>query len=300
MTTQELIDELTLQLGNRTDITDARYTLWLNWGLLDLIGAHRKRLFSPKRFRALEEENYWTTSVVTGTCGSTVSSTTFQVSGGDQQAEDDYYNGWVVELTAYSGTEPSGLLNQKKLVVDYAGTGSYVCTIDSAWSVNPDTNTTYSLYKRRYALSDIAPSGHDIMSIERMEWADGSGEIDHKDWDDFMGGLPSESGEPTQFALHGGDVLFNKACNVSQYIRMFYRRLPTLLSVSTPTVEPEIPEDWHEIILLGAKFRGFSSLMEPDRADEARDKYVDEAENKLDDYSIASPNIQRALKVKRS
>jgi hypothetical protein len=59
-----------------------------------------------------------------------------------------------------------------------------------------------------------------------------------------------------------------------------------------------IPEAWHEVIILGALWRGHEALMEPERADVARAQYVDEALNRLNQYAIEEEHIERGLRAR--
>jgi hypothetical protein len=297
VTTQEMIDELRLSLGNRTDITDARYVQWLNWAQYDLCGFHRKRAFPSLRFRALEKRMLWNISVVTGTAQS--GSSTGIVLAAGSSSTDDYFNDCVIELTDYSGTAPDNLLNQKRIITDYDG-ATLTCTLDEAWDVNPDANTVYKIYRREYDIQTflgINPT-QTLWAIERLETVRGT-EIEKKDWESliYTDGTGAISSVPEKFARRGETIVFDKWIEEDIAFRVWYYQYPTLLNSGAPTVEPSLPEPWHEIIVIGGVWRGFDKLMEPDRADAAYKKYEDEATNRINQYQVEDASIKRSFKV---
>jgi hypothetical protein len=220
MTVQEMRDELAAALGNRGDITDARYVRWLNWALYDLCGFHRKRLFAPKRFHELED-----------------------------RIEFDS----VVSQASYD--------------------------LESEVGVDPLT---------------------ELWAIEHLEEVDSGTGLDQKDWRDLTGVSASETGDPSEFCWHGGDLLFNKYPTESKSYRLWIYRFPSLfIATGLEAQTPIIPSYWHELVVLGAIYRGHEKLLEPDRADEARGQYVLEAGNRRDRTEWESQSIIRGLKVKR-
>lgn len=301
MTTGEMISELKSSLGNRTDITDARYTVWLNWGLFDLCGFHMRRLVSPKRFHVLEDSLLFATAIRKNLCGATVSGTTFQLTGGDAVAAPDYYNDTVVELTDYSGDAPDGLLDQKFVIYDYAGAGGgFVATIAGTWDVNPDTNTYYTIYRRNFSLNDVLffPGAPRVWAVERIENLVDGGPVDHVDWSKLVGIDITDVGEPSSFANRGNRIMFDKPVDDAYFYRMFFYRLPALLSDADLPAVCEIPEDWHEMIVLGGVWRGFQKLMEPDRSLEAKGRYQSAVRDHQDAFQIAEVNVKRQMRVR--
>jgi hypothetical protein len=61
----------------------------------------------------------------------------------------------------------------------------------------------------------------------------------------------------------------------------------------------ELPVYWHELLVLGAVYRGFQKLMEPDRAAEAYEQYNREVVNRLDDDELENAFISTGLRVRR-
>lgn len=299
MTTQELIDELQATLGNRQDITDERYVQWLNWAQYDLCGFHRKRLFPSIRFRALEGKFIMNIPVISGTAQAGGADNAIILAAGTTGA-DDWFVDCVVELTDYTGTAPDGLLNQKRMVVDY-DSGSLTITVDEDWDVNPDASTTYSIYRREFDLltfTSLDPTD-ELWAVEKMETIRGTG-LDKVDWDELTGldGTNALSATPEKFARYENSLMFDYWINEALSLRAFYYRYPTQLDAGAPDVEPIIPEAWHEVILLGAIWRGHEKLMEPDRADVAKAQYIDAAINRLSQYDIEEKSIERGLKAR--
>jgi len=298
MTTAELIEELAAKLGNRTDITDERYVRWLNWSMLDIGGFHRQKLFPSVWFHELEDTILFTLAPLTGTVvaatGTTVTLDTTAV------AQADYYNDTVIELTDYTGTAPDGLLGQERLILDY--TLGRVATLGEAWTVNPDANTDYMVRRRviRLGVDITEDATDDIYAILRLERANDGTEIEHVAVQELMHNDPFSVGDPTQYARHGNSIIFDAAPEESTSFRAWVYRYPAPLVASAPTVEPVFPEQWHEVILLGALWRGFESLMEPDRAKEAETMYVSAAVNRNTALSVENPFINRGFTLRKS
>lgn len=302
MTTQEMRDELAASLGNRTDITDARYVQWLNWALLDLCGLHRRRAFPPKRFRILEQKLTFSSTVVSGTVASATASTLVLVAGDVEIS--DYYNDWVLEITAYdeagAGTDtPDGLIGQKRVVFDYDFATNTI-TIAEDWDTTPDAYTTYSIYQRIYDLNDdlgVDPA-ETLWAIQRMENFNTGVAITHKEWREVVGLDYRNTGEPVTFARRSNSIIFDVTPDETIYYRVWYYRFPTRLSTAAMDTECEIPDYWHEVIVLGALYRGHAKLMEPERADAAYEVYQKEAAYRQDSYTIESKQREEGLKMR--
>lgn len=286
MTAADLIDELKRSLGNRTDISNERYVRWLNWAMYDVIGYHRKRAYPSRRFHFLEDDILFNTIVVTGTVEASTA-TTFDLAAGDQEA-DDYYNDMVVESDD----------GQVRLISDYVNVDNKA-TIAEAWDTNP---TAYSIYRRKYSIAgDIGLNPQtQIFSIQSMEFALTGNEVTQKNWKELTGiDLDNSLGDPTSFARRGNSLLFNKAPNTVETLRLFYYKLPALLDSEDADVECELPNNFEEAITLGATYRGFDKLLEPDRADEAFDKYNKRVVNTLDAYSVEEHQMVKQVTVRR-
>lgn len=299
MTTGEMLDELRASLGNRTDITDARYALWLNWALYDLCGFHRKKLLPSLRFRVLEGKFTTTIPVVTGDVVATFSVDTVTLAVGSS-AVDDFYNDRVLEITDHSGTPADGLLNQVRIITDYVG-ATRIATLDEALAVITDGETEYSIYQHEIDILTQTTFDPDITfwSLERLEAIRGT-QVEKKDWQDLIGidFTSAVADIPSQYARHGDSILFNMAINEALALRGWYYKHPTALADTSPDVICELPLNWHEVLVLGAVYRGFEKLMEPERAIEARGQYVEEAANRLTEQELDDGSISRGLKAR--
>jgi len=301
MTAQELRDELHAALGNRSDMTDARYILWLNWALLDVCGFHKRRYFPSRRFHELEGKATFTVPVVSGTV-SGAGDGYVDLAAGDSE-DDDFYNDMVVELTAYSPSDddaPDGLLDQKRVITDYANSTNRV-TVHTDWDTNPDVSTTYSIYRRIVDISTVVGINpkSSLWAIERLEKVSDGAVLTPQPWDDLVGVDFTQTGEPGSFAHRGDNIIFNTAPESALALRMWYYKYPTLYSTGAMSTESSLPLDWHEVVLQGAIFRGHDRLMEPDRAAEARGRYVDMAVNHMDSFNIERSHFGEGVRIIR-
>lgn len=297
MTTGEMIAELRASLGNRTDITDARYVTWLNWAQYDLCGFHQKRVFPSLRFRGLEAKFFLNLPVVTGQVTAFTDST-FTLSGVLQP--DGFFDDCVVRITGHTGTPPDNLIGQTRSIVAYSGVTG-VATIDEDWDVNPDTDTEYEIYQREFDLEEFGniSVSTDLWAIERVETLRGY-EIHGKDWEDIVHRDPRSSiGRlPSEYARRGNYIIFDIAPEEPISLRIWYYRFPPMLTATDPDQESVLPEAWHEIVVLGAVWRGHEALMEPARAEEAFTVYKDRATHRINQYQIEDRQISRGLKVR--
>lgn len=297
MTTGELVDELAAKLGNRTDITNDRYVRWLNWAMLDIAGFHRQRIFPSVWFHELEDVVMFALEPLTGTVAAATSSTVTLAVGADTIA--DRYNNTMIELTGYTGTAPTGLVGQQRVIIDYSALR--VATLGENWMVTPDVNTDYTVYRKGliYGVDVVEDAKTDIYAILRLERANDGTEIEHVAWETLTEGDPMGVGTPAKYARHGNTILFDVAPDERMAFRAWVYRYPEALSALELLREPILPDQWEEVILLGALWRGFESLMEPDRADEAKKQYVDAATNRNGSMAIEAPYINRGIKVRR-
>jgi hypothetical protein len=287
-------------MGNNTQITTARYIQWLNWAMLDICGIHRKRAFPPKRFHFLEADAVFSTTLVTGLV---TSSTSTVVTTGLTTAG---LVGSVIKLTAYDETlagaaTPDGLLDQARIITAQdviLGTQ----TLSSAWTVIPDAYTTYEIYTRFLDLTTVIGVNptDTLWAIQKLEKLEDGTLLEHKPWESLVGKSFSSIGTPTQFARRDSKLVLDPTPDAVYSYRMWYYRYPTQLVDTDLTAECEMPDDWQEIMVLGAIWRGFRALMEPQRAQNAYDIYTQEATNKQDSYMIEEKYITKAIGMRRS
>jgi hypothetical protein len=268
MTFEEMKTDVWGNLGNPSNLDPSSSSTigeWVNRG-------YKKILFwkLPNgrllRFRCTEGEVFFKTTVKTGTAEDG-SSSTITLKSGAVGANDDQYNGWLVRLTGGTGS------GQVRLVTDYNGTNR-VATVHKAWDITPDSTSTYTLYKRftkilesgdvgasenlilspissLYTISKITDleDGKDLLPAERTEtWAD---EL-------------TEDAIPEEYLLRGNSLFFNTAYSSERWYRMEYVKIPA--DLSSDEDEPEIPEPWHEAIVLWATWRGLRYMQESNEA----------------------------------
>jgi hypothetical protein len=306
MTTQEMIDEVRASLGNRTDITNERYVQWLNWALFDVCGQHRKRSANSRVFKCLERVATFPAIISSGTVTSATSST--MISSTFSEVDSNYYNNFIVEISDFdedgAGTDtPDGLLDQKRVIVSYTpSTGSV--TIAPDWDTTPTgTYTSFNLYQRMYGLnstiiSNLADTG--VWGIQRLEDVENGTVLEMQAWTDIAKGDFTQLGTPTAFGHRGDYILFNITPDEERWFRLWYYTYPTQLTSSNLSGESNLPEYWHEIIVLGAVYRGFQKLMEPDRASQALVDYTNSLTNRIDSDEIENGYIAHSFKLRMS
>ncbi len=295
MTAQELIDEVSASLGNRTDITTARYLTWLNWAQYDLCGFHEKRLFPSKRFHELEGDYIFSSAPITDTAqgGAAASIILAAVSS----AVDDYYNSTVIKITSGTGS------GQQRLIVDYVG-ATRVATVDQDWDTEPDNTSVYETYRYRWHLStDIGlDPKENVWIVEAIEQLESGSNLEQKEWGNVALGKKwsASLGAPTTFARRGSYIVFNTAVNSTTWYRLLTYNFPTRLVATALDTEPILADFIHEAIAAGAIYRGFAKLMEPERAASAKSEYISIARNKLGTMQLEKMITKTGMKMRFS
>lgn len=286
MTTAQLIDELKRSLGNRTDISDERYVRWLNWALLDIAGYHKKRMYKAKRFHELEGIKTLEIPVHSGTASASTD-TTVSISGATIDISLDYYNDWVILVNG-----------EEHIVSDWDGSA---ITIPDTWDTNPESGDSVTLHPRRIHIEDdlgISPK-ESLWLVERVETLSGGEEVEHSEWDDIIN-IGIGIGSPTKYARHGDYILFDTWVEEDVILRFYLYYFPTLLSSATPSIQTMLPDTWDEVIVLGAMWRAFDKLMEPERSSMAFKQYIEEVVNRQDAYYREDGIVKRQLKARFS
>ena len=269
MTTQEMIDEVRTSLGNRTDITEARYVLWLNWALLDICGMHRKRVFTPKRFQELEDITLINLSPLEGDTGPNSTDVLVDLGVGSSPVANIHRNR-VIQIGG-----------EARFIVSY--TQPFV-TLSEPLPAAPPIDTTYQIFRKVASLStDFILDPKDVVyAVERLETLEGT-PLSFVPWTNLTSESYLNLGIPQRFARHGGNVIFSPTPS-GGYIRAYIYRYPRLLDASTPLERTNLQQLWDETIVLGAIARGFQKLMEPDRSREAMDTYIYDVTNKMNSF----------------
>jgi hypothetical protein len=253
MTLKEIRTEVWERLGEpgNCDPLDAsglaRLNNWINM-------AYKKVLFwkfpdgTQLRFPCTEGELFFKTVIVTGTItNSTTTTVSLDSSAG---SNENQYNGWILE----TGSDT-------RLIVDYSA--SRLTTVSEVYTVVP--TGTYTLYKRFMRLCSATDIGADenivgspvdeIMEIRKItDIPNRTNLVPARRTDDFPSNLYS-TGTPTQYIRRGNDILFDIAPDEERWYRMEYMRMPTALSADTDI--PEIPDYFHEAIILWTCREGF-------------------------------------------
>jgi len=303
MNVQEMVDEVARSLGNRTDLTTARYVSWLNWSIKRLAAFALRRRVDLKYFHVLEKSLNFQTVVLDGTMNAAPATDNgFWLDLTHVSATVDFYKDCVIEITGYSGTAPDGLVGQIRTIPSSLATGW--CYIDTDWDVTPDANTEYSIYRRIYAIGTsplAAESTYDTFwAIQRMEKVADGLPLTHKAWEDIVGTSFTAVGNPSAFARRGANIVFDSTPNTEEWFRIWFYAFPTEISADNLTGYSDIPEVWHEAIVLGAVYRGHRALMEPDRAAEARSAWYDELTNMTDEMELEGMHTENRIKVQFS
>jgi len=212
------------------------------------------------RFPCLYDRMFWRAIVKTGTLqGGSTTSVIF--AGADAQigSEDNRYNEWRVEITGGTGA------GQSALIMSYSG-GSKTGTINKTWGTAPDGTSIYSMTKRfALLLPTVNPwaSEHialdpvsnvvDVMKVEDME------DLELLDEGFRTEGYTSEAedaGIPDEWIFYGNRILFDTAPEASRWYRVEYYRQPVAMMLATDI--PEIPDTWHQGIVMWARWWGFA------------------------------------------
>lgn len=248
------------------------------------------------RFRCTEGELFFQTSVLSGTAQDGANQT-ITLAGGSG-ANDDQYNGWVVEITGGTG------VGQSRLIVDYSGT-SLVATVNEAWDTNPDSTSTYSLYKRFMKILDTGAVGaSDNIVISPVSSFYAVSKI--TDLEDLVDLEPAERTEnwsadltedsaPSSYFVQGDTIYFNTAYSSERYYRMEYVRIPP--DLSSDDSEPELPEPWHEAIALWAIWKGLIRSQESQEAWARKKDLMDLIETTATQYEVSHERENAGVRI---
>lgn len=306
MTTAEMVTEIQAGLGNRSDFLSpnpgySRIFTWLNWSQYELCGFHKQRILSPRRFHCLEGDVTFPTIVFSQSVSqASADKSAVFINGGNAAA--GYYNGWVVSITGYQAglTAPAGMLNQTRVIRAYDGTPSFLAHVFPVWDVPPDANAIITLYKRVYTIS--GDLGIDplvtLWTVERMEKVDDGSEVTQRPWVDLVGMDPKVTAQPGQFGRRGSSLVFDTTPDQVYYFKAYYYLYPPKLTSAALNVSPIFPEYWHQVIVEGALWMGYSKLMEPSRAAEKKQEWTDMAGNKQDEFTIEAKNEMRGATMR--
>jgi len=277
MTVQEMVLQVYELLGEPSDLDPydssgsfdvssdgaSKILGWLNRG-------YRRILFwkFPSgrliRFRSLKAIKYFKSATVSGTAANGGNSSITLASTEDNTA--DQYVGWVVEITDGTGS------GQKRLIVEYST--SRVATVDVDWDTNPDSSSEYKLYKRFWKYLDPGTSFSDehidlnpvsdIVAAQRVVDLKYNTELVPAGRTDHYETYSTVSGDPSVWFEEGDRLWFDTNVDEERWFQLDYTRMPSNLTGASDT--PEIPEIFHEGIVLWTVWWGNHRLQDPSRA----------------------------------
>lgn len=235
----------------------ARLNGWINRG-------YKKILFwkfgdgTQVRFPATEGEKYFQTKIITGTIASATTTTVTLDSAAN--ANDDEYVGWVLEASSHIS-----------VVVAYDGS-SKTATLGETLSAAP--SGTYTLYKRfmRFAKSTDAGASENIIlssvteikEVQKIVCLEDEREVvPGGRTETFVGGLKTP-GAPSSYIRRGAQIIFDCPALEQLWYHLEYVRIPPDLSANSD--EPELPETFHEAVMMWALWRGYKWTQETDMA----------------------------------
>lgn len=243
------------------------------------------------RLRNLFGEMFFRWTVISGTLGDQSGAGDDEVvlPAADVGADDDEYNGWIVEV----GSE-------KLQVMDYDG-GTTTVTLQADWTSAPESGDSYSLYKRFAMLlpsSDGWASEHitlpsegslgratgNLIEVLKLEDVDQQRVLEPEHGRESWPSLNTSVGDPTAWYRYGERIVFNYAPDEQRWFRMEYYRGPT--DVSSDTDEPEIPELFHWGIVLWGTEWGFAREMEMDSKYSAKRDFEDFMRRTKSQYEV--------------
>lgn len=139
------------------------------------------------------------------------------------------------------------------------------------------TSATFALVASDpdYALASFGTSTDDVQAIRRVHNESRGRRLlpmSHRQYLDAArtGGGALVTGEPEQYAVDGANLFVYPAPTATyagNTIRVFFYRKPVALAAN-PAIE--LAEDWDEIVIAGAIWRGFRALGIPERAELAK------------------------------
>ena len=260
---------------------DTSLSLVSTVSLLGLVNRGYKRVCGYKfprgtllRFNELEKSVYFSSKVIEGTAVGGASTYVTLDSNADiylaGSANDDVLNGWIVELTGGTGD------GQVRLITDYDGT-SRQASVHVDWSTTPDATSEYKVYKNFFKVLDIGSTEASYgIAVDKGRYLASTSILDlkreralnKKVRDEKFATLITDSGDPYVWWEQGQRVYFDRAVDESRWFEFRYMETPE--SLTTYDQEPQIPEIWHEAIILWVRWYYFLGERETEAAYGAR------------------------------
>jgi len=202
------------------------------------------------QFPSMKKTVNFKNTVETGTCqaGSTASKV---VMPSGFSAVDDYYNDWVLKVTAGAG------ISQKAYIVDYVGS-TKVATVVKDFTTTLDDTSVVLLCKNfvKFMASDHDFVGANlsldprdqIITMQKLtdlsnerELLTGGRSVDYSS-------IILDIGDPSEYYFRGDAIYFNRCPDEELWFRLEYLAFPEALTAASQ--EPNIPAYFHMGIVL--------------------------------------------------
>jgi hypothetical protein len=214
------------------------------------------------RFPSLEKVIFLSTSVLTGSVTSATSNTAL-LGGIVGNLPDNRYADWLLEISGGTGS------GQKALVISSVGTTGVV-TLHQAWKTTPDGTSTYKLYKRFYTCVEASdPTVSENISLSpvtkflafqkvtdlQMPW-----DLKFSSRDENFSMYMQIASIPMSCFRRGNTLYFDMPVNTVRTYRIEIIQAPDDMTLATDV--PQIPEQFHECIVLYARWIGLERNQE--------------------------------------
>lgn len=207
------------------------------------------------------------------------------------------YRGWCIEITGGTGE------GQHRIIVDYSATR--VATVHKAWDTNPDATSTFKITKNFY---DFLPATHafvddnislsgvqDIISVSRIKDVQDGVTIARAGRTSEFNNIEINTGNPTLYKDVSGGILFNAPVQDNRYYEVKYYGYPSVLALADDI--PQIPEAFHEGILLWMIWWGLNSLQEFSGAYSMKRNLEDTMASIIQQYEMSSDAEDISLEI---
>ncbi len=213
------------------------------------------------QFDSAKATLYFQSNVVSGTAqAGAAAAITLEA---DQVLATGALDGWIVNLDGGTGS------GQKRIVIGSV-VGTDVCAVHKDWDTEPDDTTTYELYHHRYkvlASTDaevdynisVDPVG-EFFAAQMLHDLNSGNPIPLSTNKLPMSSTRETYGTPGIFFWDQSSIVFDKAPNAVRSYELEYVRIPPDMTLAADI--PEIPEAWHDCIVLWALHRGLRRAQE--------------------------------------
>ena len=214
------------------------------------------------RFDALNKVTFLSTVVLTGSVTSATDNTAV-LSGIVGNLPDNRYADWVVEISAGTGS------GQRAIIISSVGTTGTV-TVHKTWATTPDGTSTYKLYKRFYTFVEAAdPTAAEnivlspvtqLRAVQKVTDLQMPWDLRPSSREENFSMYMATASVPMSYFRRGNSMFFDMPVSTVRTYRIEIATLPTDMSLAADI--PVIPEQFHECILLYARWIGLERNQE--------------------------------------